>query len=273
MRLGSTISLGLQMTAALFLLLVLSGVTSIVRAQSFRGGIRGEVTDAKDLRVAGAKVVARNLATSEAREITADESGGFRFVELPAGSYEISAMAPGFQEVHAPQVVVNVGEETVVNLRLAKVTEKQESIVVTEAVPLVDTTDTTLSQVVDRQLVEELPLNGRDFGKLVALTPGVTVEGSGVAGTEKGFGQFNINGNRDRSNNYALDGTDNKSRLGANAILGVSLAVAKAAAAAATLPLYRYVGGTAAHVTNQFLDFQSALIEDQRSIQIGQRGR
>ncbi len=43
-----------------------------------------------------------------------------------------------------------------------------------------------------------------------------------------------------------LDGTPNKSRLGANAILGVSLAVAKAAADAAGLPLYRYVGGTAA---------------------------
>ena len=209
MRLRSAISLALRIATALFLLVVLSGTVPIVRAQSFRGGIRGEVTDAKDLRVAGAKVVARNLATSETREITADESGEFRFVELPAGSYEISAMAPGFQEVHAPEVVVNVGEETIVNLRLAQVSEKQESIVVTEAAPLVDTTDTTLSQVVDRQLVEELPLNGRDFGKLVALTPGVTVEGSGVAGTEKGFGQFNINGNRDRSNNYALDGTDN----------------------------------------------------------------
>jgi outer membrane receptor protein involved in Fe transport len=209
MRLRSAISFGLRFTTALSLLLIFSGIFSTVQAQSFRGGIRGEVTDAKDLRVAGAKVTARNLATSETREITADEAGEFRFVELPAGSYEVSAMAPGFQEVHAPQVVVNVGEETVVNLRLAKVSEKQESIVVTEAVPLVDTTDTTLSQVVDRQLVQELPLNGRDFGKLVALTPGVTVEGSGVAGTEKGFGQFNINGNRDRSNNYALDGTDN----------------------------------------------------------------
>ena len=45
-----------------------------------------------------------------------------------------------------------------------------------------------------------------------------------------------------------LDGTPNKARLGANAILGVSLAVAKAAAAANNLPLYRYVGGTAARV-------------------------
>jgi enolase len=45
-----------------------------------------------------------------------------------------------------------------------------------------------------------------------------------------------------------LDGTPNKSRLGANAILGVSLAVAKAAAEASALPLYRYVGGTQARI-------------------------
>ena len=45
-----------------------------------------------------------------------------------------------------------------------------------------------------------------------------------------------------------LDGTDNKSRLGANAILGVSLAAARAAAAEENLPLWRYLGGEAAHV-------------------------
>ncbi|MFP5308737.1 MAG: phosphopyruvate hydratase [Actinomycetes bacterium] len=46
----------------------------------------------------------------------------------------------------------------------------------------------------------------------------------------------------------ALDGTDDKSELGANAVLGVSLAVAKAAAQSSLLPLYRYLGGPAAHV-------------------------
>jgi enolase len=45
-----------------------------------------------------------------------------------------------------------------------------------------------------------------------------------------------------------LDGTDNKSRLGANSLLGVSLAVAKAAADSRGLPLYRYVGGVSAHI-------------------------
>ena len=72
-----------------------------------------------------------------------------------------------------------------------------------------DTSSSTLSQVIENKLVIDLPLNGRDFGKLVALVPGVTVEPSGVAGIQSGFGQFNINGNRDRSNNYLLDGTDN----------------------------------------------------------------
>ncbi len=66
-----------------------------------------------------------------------------------------------------------------------------------------------LGEVVDRRLVNDLPLNGRDFGKLVALVPGATVEPSGVAAIQSGFGQFAINGNRDRSNNYTLDGTDN----------------------------------------------------------------
>ena len=53
---------------------------------------------------------------------------------------------------------------------------------------------------------------------------------------------------RDATRTIDLDGSPNKARLGANAILGVSLAVAKAAAQEADLPLYRYVGGTQARV-------------------------
>ena len=178
-------------------------------SQSFRGLIRGHVTDAGSLAVSGAKVTARNVGTSETRMVDADDQGSFVFVELPAGEYEVSAIAPGLQEFRQDHVIVRVGEETTIELQLAKPSENFDRAIVTEAVPLLETSNTTLSQVVDRTLVQELPLNGRDFGKLVALTPGVTVEGSGVAGTEKGFGQFNINGNRDRSNNYTLDGTDN----------------------------------------------------------------
>jgi len=209
MNLRSVVSLGSRLGLLSLLAFILNGDFANVAAQSFRGGIRGEVTDAHGLHVAGAKVTARNLGTSETREVTADSDGEYRFVELPAGEYEISAMAPGLEEAHVGNVRVSVGVETIANVSLSKVKGSSEVVNVVETVPLLDTSSTTLSEVVDRQLVQELPLNGRDFGKLVALTPGVTVEGSGVAGTEKGFGQFNINGNRDRSNNYTLDGTDN----------------------------------------------------------------
>jgi hypothetical protein len=195
--------------ALLFVITILIAAGSPAFAQSYRGGIRGAVTDSSGGTIAGAKVTARNLGTSETREVTSDTDGTYMLLELPAGAYEVSSIAPGFQEAKAAHVTVNVGSETAVDLTLSKPTEQNVSIIVVDTVPLVDTETTTLSQVVDQRLVQELPLNGRDFGKLVALTPGVTVEGSGVAGTEKGFGQFNINGNRDRSNNYTLDGTDN----------------------------------------------------------------
>ncbi len=209
MKLRSVFSIGFRIAVILNFVVAFSSSRANLAAQSFRGSIRGDITDARGLHVAGAKIVARNLATSETREVTGDAGGEYRFLELPAGQYEVSAVAPGLQEFRQGGVAVSAGAETVVNLQLAKPTEAIERVVVTEEVPIVETTTTTLSQIVDRQLVQELPLNGRDFGKLVALTPGVTVEGSGVAGSEKGFGQFNINGNRDRSNNYMLDGTDN----------------------------------------------------------------
>ncbi|HTC67583.1 MAG TPA: TonB-dependent receptor [Candidatus Acidoferrum sp.] len=182
---------------------------SLNLAQSFRGSLRGTVTDVSGGVISAARITARNLGTGETREVTSEPDGSYAFVELPAGEYEVTALDPGFQAAKANHIVVRVGQDTTADLQLVKPTENVESVVVTQDIPLVETASTTLSQVIDHQLVQELPLNGRDFGKLVALTPGVTVEGSGVAGTEKGFGQFNINGNRDRSNNYTLDGTDN----------------------------------------------------------------
>ncbi|MBN8996991.1 MAG: phosphopyruvate hydratase [Rhizobiales bacterium] len=81
---------------------------------------------------------------------------------------------------------------------------------------------------------------GKGVSKAVAAVNGEIFEAIGGMDAEE---QIHI----DRTL-IALDGTPNKGRLGANAILGVSLAVAKAAADAAAQPLYRYVGGANAHV-------------------------
>jgi hypothetical protein len=193
--------------AATLMAFLLSAVPP-TNAQTYRGAIRGVVRDPSGAAIVGANVVAKNSDTGLTRTTTTVEDGGYVISELPAGTYRVEAESKGFGKFTNNSVGVQVGLETPLDITL-HVGTRGESVTVTAVTPILETSQDVLGGVVDRELVAELPLNGRDFGKLVALVPGVTVEGSGVAGTEKGFGQFNINGNRDRSNNYMLDGTDN----------------------------------------------------------------
>src|SRR5208337_1815770 len=153
-------------------------------------------------------ITAKNSATGLTRTTVTGEDGAYVLAELPAGEYTVTAEATGFSPV-AQNVIVSVGADTTADFDLTHIQKKIEEMTIVAQAPVIDETRDVLGEVVERKLVTELPLNGRDFGKLVALVPGVTVDPSGVAGTQFGFGQFNINGNRDRSNNYTLDGTDN----------------------------------------------------------------
>lgn len=202
-------SLGRRMVV--YVALVLGAVvmaSSGLAAQSFRGSIRGKVTDPSGGLVTGAKITAKSIDTGLTRDTASSDEGTFVLAELPAGTYTVTVNATGFAPV-AQNVVVNVGLDTTADFGLLKVEQHQETLTVTEEAPLVEATRDVLGEVVDQRLVADLPLNGRDFGKLVALVPGATVEPSGVAAIQSGFGQFSINGNRDRSNNYTVDGTDN----------------------------------------------------------------
>ena len=195
----------LQLLILLSVVLLLPG---LVLAQSFRGSIRGKVVDPSGSLIVGAKVTAKNSATGQVREAETGEDGAYVLAELPAGGYVVVAESAGLSPV-GQNVIVNVGSDTTADFDLTSVQKRVEQLTVTEEAPVVDTTRDVLGEVVDQKLVTDLPLNGRDFGKLVALVPGATVEPSGVAAIQSGFGQFSINGNRDRSNNYTLDGTDN----------------------------------------------------------------
>ena len=190
---------------ALAWLLGFSGASAL--AQSYRGSIHGTVTDSSGASIVGARIKAADTANGLIREVQTADDGRYVIAELPAGTYTVEVVFSGFGSGKS-DAVVEVGADTAVNFKLLPLSVSK-TVTVSAATPLVETTQDVLGGVVEQQLVTELPLDGRDFGKLVALVPGVVVEGSGVAGTEKGFGQFNINGNRDRSNNYTLDGTDN----------------------------------------------------------------
>jgi Carboxypeptidase regulatory-like domain len=203
MRSAKTTSSTIFVVAAFLLLFAAS-----VLGQSFRGSIRGVVTDPSGGVLVNAKVTAKNINTGLQREATTGPDGSYVIAELPAGEYTVTAQAAQLSPA-AQNVQVNVGLDTTANFDLSKIEKHAEAITVQEEAPLVESTRDVLGEVVDRRLVNDLPLNGRDFGKLVALVPGATVEPSGVAAIQSGFGQFAINGNRDRSNNYTLDGTDN----------------------------------------------------------------
>ena len=134
MSLRSAVVSGMRLGLVFLFVLLLNGNFTDVAAQSFRGAIRGEITDAHGLPVAGAKVTARNLGTSETREVTADAEGQYRFVELPAGEYDVSAVAPGLQEARVGRVRVEVGAETVIGVALSQVKDRQETVTVVETV-------------------------------------------------------------------------------------------------------------------------------------------
>src|SRR5215469_3912767 len=183
-------------------------IPSLVVSQSFRASILGKVADPSGGLIPGAKITAKNTGTGLVRETITNDAGTFVVAELPAGDYTVTVSTKAFAPV-AQNVIVNVGSDSTADFNLLKVEQQQDVINVTGEAPLVESTRDVLGEVVDQKLVADLPLNGRDFGKLVALVPGATVEPSGVAAIQSGFGQFSINGNRDRSNNYTVDGTDN----------------------------------------------------------------
>ena len=180
---------------------------SLLLAQSFRGSIRGKVVDPSGSVIVGAQITARNVATGQVREGVTGEDGAYVLAELPAGEYAVTAKAAGLSP-QVQNVIVKVGLDTTSDFGL-QLQKQTEEVTVITTTPIVDSTRDVLGEVVDQKQVTDLPLNGRDFGKLVALVPGATVEPAGVAAVQDGFGQFSINGNRDRSNNYTLDGTDN----------------------------------------------------------------
>src|SRR5579862_6282391 len=183
-------------------------VSTFLAGQSFRGSIRGKVVDPSGGVIVGAKVSAKNAATGLQRDGLTGDDGAYVLSELPAGEYTVTASAAGLSPV-SQNVIVSVGLDTTADFDLTKIEKQQQEVLVTAEAPVIDETRDVLGEVVERKLVDDLPLNGRDFGKLVALVPGATVEPSGVAAVQDGFGQFSINGSRDRSNNYTLDGTDN----------------------------------------------------------------
>jgi len=182
-------------------------LSSILAAQSFRGGIVGVVTDVSGASVAGAQVTATNTGTGLTRQATTDGAGNYTFTELPLGNYSVTVVKQGFRTEVATniQVAVEGPQRANVTLTPGRVEEKVE---VKADVPLVETSSNTLGGTIQATQIEDLPVNGRDYMKMLTLVPGANADTGGAADSPGSFGVFSVNGNRGRSNNFLLDGTD-----------------------------------------------------------------
>lgn len=178
-----------------------------LRAQSFRGALVGTVLDQSGAAVPSAPVVATNQATGVSRSTTTDASGNFAIPELPIGSYTVSVTVQGFTPVSQRDIHVDVAAERRVDITLNPAMQRQ-SVEVRAEVPMVTTTEDTLGGTVESSQIEDLPVNGRDYTKLIYLNPGVTGGPDQITDSPGSFGEFSVNGARGRSNNFLLDGTD-----------------------------------------------------------------
>src|SRR6266436_2526607 len=177
-------------------------------AQTFRGTILGTVTDATGGAVPGATVTVHNVDTGLLRKTETQGDGSYRVPELPIGTYDVTVEKPGFQTSITSGVKVDVAAERRVDAAL-KPGEVTEQITVSgEALPLIEITNATLGGTLTQESVRDLPINGRDYTKLIYLNPGVAGSPDQITDSPGSFGEFSMNGARGRSNNFLLDGTD-----------------------------------------------------------------
>src|SRR5580693_5425977 len=196
----------------LFLLsiLAMAAVTfaPIIAAQSTGGRIRGTVSDPSGGAVVGATVTLINEATNVSRDVDTGTNGDYLLIEVPVGSYEIDVTQQGFKKYVRKGVALDLNEVISVDITLQLGTTA-ETVEVTGAPPVVDTTSTQLGAVVNERASTQLPLNQRDVYQLLQLQPGVQSQlGNDLFYGSDRAGVVTVNGGRGRSNNYSVNGGD-----------------------------------------------------------------
>jgi hypothetical protein len=171
------------------------------------GTIVGTVVDPSEAVIPKAQITVRNQGTNATREVLTNDDGDFSVPLLTPGVYEVSAEKAGFRRAFYSNVNLNVDQTVRVDFML-QVGRLSEQVIVTESVPLVQTDTSTLGQVIERKQVSELPLNERNFLTFALLVPGGQLPVAGSQNSTQG-GAISVNGAREQSNDFLLDGVDN----------------------------------------------------------------
>ena len=191
-----------------FLCLLFVSAVNTAFAQFDSATVLGTIRDSGGAAMPGVTVSLKNIDTGLSVTAQTDGDGNFQFTNVRIGNYRVSAEKQGFSTAVAERVNVTVNARQRVDLAMqpGAVTE---SVVITDAVQLLETDSSVRGQVVQREQIVNLPLNGRSYANLALLTPGVRESSQNGITTAGREASFNVNGLRNTVNNFLLDGVDN----------------------------------------------------------------
>src|SRR6266478_342341 len=215
-------------------------LTSGATAQSTNGTISGLVLDQSGRAITGADILIVNDATGVRYPGTTNGEGIYAVPNLPPGPYRIQVSKIGFKTLIKPDVVLNVQSAVAINFTLP-VGAFSETLTVVGGAPLVNTESGSVSTVIDRNLVENLPLNGRRFNTLLQLTPGVVI----AQATSNNQGQFSLPGQRTSANNFTIHGV--------SANFGVAPTVGLGTTGTGAAQAFSALGGTSSLISVEAL--------------------
>jgi hypothetical protein len=219
------------MRRASALALLLAWFTTFLDAQSTNASITGRITDPSKALIVNAKIAAISDGTNVHYATRTNASGEYYLANLSPSSYRIEIEKPGFKKLIKPDVILHVQDALEIDFEMT-LGAASETINVEAGAPLVNTDSGTVSTVVDRTFVENLPLNGRSFQTLILLTPGAVA----TATAFDDQGQFSVNGQRADANYFTVDGV--------SANFGVTGYLALVQGASGALPALSASGGT-----------------------------
>ena len=140
--------------------------------QQTTGSIVGTVKDPQGAVVNTATVKATNLDTGFSRSAPANGYGEYRIDYLPVGKYTVEAQAPSFERFVQKNVALDVDQTLTVDITLT-VGAATQTVTVTEAPPLINTSDAVLGRTIEPDEIIGLPLVNRNVYSELSLTPGV----------------------------------------------------------------------------------------------------
>jgi Carboxypeptidase regulatory-like domain len=197
---------------AIFVVLALILISLPALAQSTAGRVLGSITDPSGASVAGATVVVTDVDRGSSRTLTTDASGDYVVPDLMPGTYKIHVEARGFKSLERPNVTIEVATDVRADFSL-QTGNVSETVTVSEEVPLLNTTSSTLGGTLSNKEINDLPLNGRNYENLLQLRPGVVRYPGG------GFSTTSADGLRAEDNAYFVEGLFNSEPYSGQAII------------------------------------------------------